>query len=1442
MSDHAEIDASGRHLLVPINIEALVCGKNAAATEWVDLTPEFRGIPFNQFLGRQMESEPCGSTSPDLYAQPGVYLHWALPDGLTHGVAADNGGQPQFPLIPNRWLIVRLMDQGGENQAVEVKFKAWIVESDSVTDDEDALVWPRLAAETTGRRTDYYVHVGKHFEAAQWPGETRAPRVDITACGYGAPGFAAYYPSCRGILGFHDQDLPDSKDSISLTYFVAGWYGDPSQDPLNRTMTEKSIGCLDQFLSEKKWTYPGFEAALEKARQAADLDTRLQEAQEMVLRLKQGRVRFDARSRVFGNSRQINDKLQRGETELQKEIARLQERRSALATPIEELEKNLPDQIICHGVISEIQWTGKDFLVADGVPRGKSFTLAVGNTAMEALGALFQKQLTGDLLGLLEAFQYDLLADLDQPGGHEKIAQKIHEKTFRPLARGVRWELIQEEPTSDGSSAADKSPPIPGEIRLLLENLNQRQREINRLRREQDSARSELYATWYKKVLNAGADAAREGILNQRLTDLQEQIESLTARIAELADAEEDRPRGAEWDQLRGKLAVFCPDWQPQKLDEPRFWQPNDPVVLLAGQAFERSFRHGEDGRYRSDGKLLCRRSGQEITAMKLTIPHAVKPDVEFGPQDLDQWCRPFSAAGMAPLPLPVSNLFRESLFLTLDSKRAHAIAVATYEKNEAGLAKDHPQEVKEFAHDLLDKYLKQVWQAACKPDSNSPDLRYQDGPSAYELVGTFPSPVVKTTWRQNPWLPLFLQWQLNWIPAYSDGEADQTSWQLTGCGTTFDWGGAEPSQPNLTKTLYSGTTLLAPSAGWQFGERLRTYNLAHDNSKLKEFQTAVSLMNILCQSLGGLTEQLLMRKARLELSPLEPGNEKKGPRLSPICDQVEDIDWLSPLIDKPFFPLRAGHFRLERLWIIDAFGQLLKLEEENQASVARPLLAGSLTGFDGHIRLEPRLAQPARLFVQWPPADLWDPVNPKDRLLQDDEAFDPVCGWILPNFLDRGLMIYDARGNALGALQAVQRKSWAQGAGAQRKEIESFHWVDMPGSDAFFFGKPSEEILDPLGEDANPHLRAFVKGLLSLTEESGPAFSRLLDKMDQTLGAFGGSGQNPNLALLIGKPLALVRASIRLELNGRMACAQGWNDLQGERTGGLETVKFQIRLGDRRKWHDSWIGDDGLVGFFMNHDYSRFYPAYRLEDRNDTYNHFGFVPTISFDQPLDLTLLMDPSRGVCATTGILPRKIFHLPYSDLIETLENKEIVFFAGPIISTAAEIRMPQPSDAYGQWSWNHHPAVKIWREEPIIDYQKQQGQFFEQSLQISEGWLKLITAPLAIRDFKVKGREPIQQEKEVQEKGQAAEVDRFEVSPAEPFMLTWAVTGAEAIELRAETSVLFRSGCHPLPTQYRMLVDQKTCFTLTAFGRPQKSADAKQPLGRTVVKTIEVGTID
>jgi hypothetical protein len=1409
-------------LLVPMNLEALVVGQSDAGAQWVNLKPDFRGVyRRDQVLGQQLGS-PLEFSPSTSGLKPGVHLHWALPDGLTHGVAPENGGSPEFPAIPNRWLVVRFWDQNGANQPLALKTKAWIIESDSVTTDPNGAVWPTFGSENPKKAEDYSVLVGKQFELSRWPGESAGARVAITAVGYGDAAFAAYYPACKGILGFHDQDLSDVAAGAGVGYMVVGWYSEPvAMDPLQRALStqkpEQLFGALDGFLGAKKWTYPGFADAQDKVKRMKALADGLKEAREMMARLQAAGTKIDGAAAI---------------AELQRQIGDMEAQAKKLGGEIAEIQSQIPSRTVCHGILTGVQTRAN---IDSGVPRGKPFSVSLGDTAVEALAALFETECGADLGKLLAIFQYDLLSELENPGGGAAVDNQIHERCYRPLARGKRWDLLQEARPAFGSPPEDRAPPIPGDVRLRLEQLNRPQRRINQLKRERDFRKSELYAAWYKKVLNTQAKKLPEGILNQRLEDCRLEIERLTGEIAPLEDNGNQRPKGSEWGQLQESLDAFLPGWKIQQFDEPQFWRPNDPVVLLAGKAFQHSPRHGEDGRFRADGRLLCRLGGQEIKGIKITIPFAKVRDVQFGPADVDRWCDSPAIFGNRPIPSMIVNLFREALLLTLQPKQAADVVTSAYEKNEPGLAASHGQDMRQISRQLIDVYLKKVWEDGQNPDIEDPPLRFPEpevaGQTTWELIGRLPSPVVLSPWEKNPWLPLFLQWQVRWVPAYSDIEKVFDNWRLD--QVDFIWQGGDQGKQRQAPVVYRGTALLTPSATLHFSDRLRQYNLAHDDAKLTSLQTAVASMNVLCQALGGFTDQLMMRKSYLELRPLEPGSGNDGPQFSAIFDAVKDIDWLSPMVDGKFFPLRCGDLVLEKLWVIDAFGQFLKLEEEDQRNGLTAVLPHRLAGPNGAARLPPRLVQSARVSLQWLPADRWDGES-----APADEEFNPICGWVLPNLLDKGLMIYDASGYALGSLQANQRKSWREGVGGVKDPVASFHWVDLPGSENFFFGSPPAQIDDPLGADANPHLRAYVKGLLSLTEGSGQAFAALLESMSDALAAGTGSSDSPNLALLVGKPLALVRASIWLEVDGQIACAQEW-DAEATKTAGIERVKFSLRLGDRRKWNDRWLGDDGLMGFFVGYDYRKFYPAYGLEGRNDNYNSYGFLPQVSLGEKLDVTLIMDPARGLCVTSGILPRAMFHLPDGNAAETLENKEIIFFSGPVVGPDSdkEMRMPQPSDVYGQWSWTHHPDVKVWSEKNIADTQKEWGQFSETPLSITEGWLKLIAAPLTIRAFTVMGKNPIEAEKKAQTPDEPDVPARFEVARGKKIVLSWSVVGAEEIELEEGGVSLFKSHRHPLPARFAVAVQRDTSFTLTAVGRAGRSAAAPKPRQKTINLTVK-----
>ena len=1384
---------SALHLLVPVNIEALVVGK-AAGAKWVNLKPDFAKIRGKRILGRHIERPAFEEPESNLH-QPGVHLHWALPDGLTHGAAKKEGDIPDFPLIPNRWLVVRFWDQG-ESGKPNLISRAWIIESDAITDDADANMMPVFSPEKLKQPPqnpeDFLTFVGKAYELNNWQGERNAPRVDITAIGYGDPAFAACYPACKGILGFHDYDFDGIREDAEFTYLVVGWYSQPSLDPLWKSIhlpenTQKKsppeieikpdvqLTSVMKFLQKTKWIYPELQSFQEKMEATKDF--------------------------------------------------------AATA----ELAKILPQGILCHGLIEKVKWD-KD--AGSGVPLGKPFDIAVADTAVDALAALLEKEFGGGPAKLLAVFQYDLIADLEKPGGDAIVDAKIHERSYRPFNRGIRWDLLQEDYAVAGSPAGG-SPPIPGDIRLLLERLNILQREINRMKRNRDSLQGEIYTTWYKKVLHAEQKHVVEN-LSIRLDQLGTELDDLNNTIAALEEKTAEESKSAvQLNEIRDKLAAFLPGWKLHQFDEPEFRRPNDPVVLLAGDAFRWSSRHGEDGRFHKDGQLLCRLSGKEITGIKVKVPHT-EQEVTFIPGDPvgrretdesdDCWRKPFEAVAKIPddLRRDVLNLLREALLLTLDPRRAKHIITQVYQTIDPET--DHGSEAEKWSACLLDVYLEQLWKSASDPESKINLAgkfpgRDTDEVLELELTGQFPSPVMINSWTGNPWLPLFLQWQVCWIPDSTDARNSLNKWALN--GHDFVRKDEVPEEDNGQQAIYSGTSILTPGVRFHLSERLNQYNLLHENKPLQTMQTAINSMNVLCQSLGGFTDQLLMRQSHLELRPLDTVQEKDVLRFSSIYDDVKDIDWLSPMTEGTFSPVRAGRLKLEKLRIIDAFGQFLQLGKQHPGNGLQAVSSRRLSGSDGAVWLQPRLAQSARLSIQWIPAA--DNIN-------EGEEFNPVCGWILPNFLDKSLMIYDAGGCALGALQVVEKKAWT---GSVDGRMESFHWIDIPGSRDIFFGTSPTEIKNPLPANANPHLRQFVMGLLPLSEGCGQRFSNLLNSMSEALSSSsgGGASQNPNLALLIGKPFALVQASLHLEVDGRIAASPDGL------TGGIEDLQFPLRLGDRRQWNDLWLSDDGLAGFFLEEDYGKFYPAFGLTGKGDSYSTYDDpMLQISLSQPLKLTLLLDPARGVCVTSGILPRTVFPFPSPDLVETMENKQAVFFTGPVLNPASNggIQIPRPADIYGQWSWTHHPEVMKWGEATIGDVEHEQNAFPDPPPHIAEGWLKLVTAPLEVRAFTVQGKNPLDQN-QAETAAEPALPACFVLSD-KCIILSWSVTGAEEIELweqrKGESTRLFRSKHHPLPTQYKINVNEDFLLTLIAYGRKDTSFGGKelQPATKSIRITI------
>src|SRR5262249_26934973 len=188
----------------------------------------------------------------------GVHLHWALPDALTH--ATDTSSGLSFPVVPNRWLITRLVLAGDNFTA-----QSFVIESDALNGEapsSTAMVIPvkPLSVDAVAGPLPDFEYLGKTVALADYTNARIARSLregtgfELTAVSNGVPSFGSYYPESRNSFGFWDQlggsGLPAQ---AQLAYVVTGWYQEPGNDPAH-IAAASALGSVRAALSDtRKW-------------------------------------------------------------------------------------------------------------------------------------------------------------------------------------------------------------------------------------------------------------------------------------------------------------------------------------------------------------------------------------------------------------------------------------------------------------------------------------------------------------------------------------------------------------------------------------------------------------------------------------------------------------------------------------------------------------------------------------------------------------------------------------------------------------------------------------------------------------------------------------------------------------------------------------------------------------------------------------------------------------------------------------------------------------------------------------------------------------------------------------------------------------------------------------------------------------------------------------
>jgi hypothetical protein len=438
----------------------------------------------------------------------------------------------------------------------------------------------------------------------------------------------------------------------------------------------------------------------------------------------------------------------------------------------------------------------------------------------------------------------------------------------------------------------------------------------------------------------------------------------------------------------------------------------------------------------------------------------------------------------------------------------------------------------------------------------------------------------------------------------------------------------------------------------------------------------------------------------------------------------------LGDLVPADFWPVRAGFMRVTRLRLVDCFGQVLDLlgsSADQPADTADLVRSEPLTVVDRPdlVELAPRFTAPTRLWFRF--------VSATDDSVEADDSTSPLCGFVLPNHLDGDLQFHGDDGAGLGAV----RFDAASGV----------VWEDSPGAPTNVGATPSAAV-------TNPHVAGIAQGLLDWgAVDATPdapavdtALSSLLRIVDATLWSvdpFGHIGDE-HLSLLVGHPIAVMRAMVRVEVEEPVT-----PDL-------VRGLRVPVRLGALAHWQD------GLLAYFVSDDYRTLHipdPAcadfarpigpnqgfnQQASETSDYYTNFAtdlgvlaqpgatpvdhpYVDTtgvlwVQPQQDVLLTLLMEPHSAVHATTGYLPRKDIGMRRAWVAPGLARLAPVFRFGPVMVDPKLIRMPVASDIRGTWSWSHRQDAATWADDPVTNSNGDARIPPDPSVG-QEGWLRL-----------------------------------------------------------------------------------------------------------------------
>ncbi|WP_446744549.1 hypothetical protein [Silvibacterium acidisoli] len=1111
-------------------------------------------------------------------------------------------------------------------------------------------------------------YLGRQIPLAQWVTPADTP-LFLEAQGPGEMSWAAVFQNVGNVFGFFDP----VGQSGTCAYSVLGWYSQPAADPL--------YGYDGKgFTTPEEWQT-------------------IMDAQGWALASPDDRETLTEQAvQAFAEWIEANPQQN--------------------PPPATDAQLQYASQTLCQGMVFDLPWTGPataypqpTILTGGAVP-----AVAVGSTAAEAVAAFMGDQLqsTGQdplaVENLLLAFQTDSLTTyLKEPS---QFLFTCQENRFDRAAAGTLWTVVLPKANQSETDGSQEIPLSPEQTQALS-TLQTTQNLLDTAVQQFGSDRWELYSAWWKLQAAKGAGSPYQPQIQQYITQLTgttmpalaQQITNLTAQ------------RDSQQTALEGLLGK---DYELKASNATQYTNPTDPVVLISSANTDTKL----DGPQDLGADLFTRFTGQAVGGLIVDFTNII-PNVSPVTLEAAELSAPVTALPTAGLPKEATDAWIESILLDPGNSTWLAQMACTKANIQAT-----PEQLTQLAARIATQQTL-VWNPLAK------DLDQRTVAEAAGLLPQFPDLDVHVPSKQAvaawipPWTPLYLDWEIQWMPSATTPGGMYGPWQLA--ESDFVYTGSSVAPVAATMQMRSLLTSNYPDGlTAKIADFLDTDPdiPAFEIRDLKLTVEAMAKLDVMVQSLTGLDAWMESRTPM----PTQPITD---PTVAKWTEGV--LTWVAntPGGVAPIFnPLRAGHFRITRLQVVDAFGQVMP-GNAGQGNIlpirSQSLMPPSWNTDQSLMQLVPRVAQGARLIQQL--------IDRDDDTIASNSSdlTNPICGWLLPNHLDESLMVFDSAGVSLGEIIKVVTDSG-----------KSLRWDAAPGSDAALGSPP---------QIANRHLQALVSSLLSLGLTTTEPLDELLDLIDVTLWSSSAlpSAGGARLSVMLGQPIAVVRTAFYCNLQGNPIYQQDWSQTGKNNDLNFPTVQLPFQIGDMA------LATNGSFGYYVGDDYSGCYAMYgyqpdmgyvrralrntasgrsnltahidsfRSRLQNTLSSSGGYVKT---DNKLYLqcggadkifaTVLVDPRGKITTVSGTAPMFPGPLPNGPVASALDNLCATFRMGPLLLDPVVTTMPLPTGTSGKWDWIERTGVSFWREQGPVRPANPTAELPVTIPTLREGWLSLSEA--------------------------------------------------------------------------------------------------------------------